>query len=86
MILLTRDRLARPFRASVLRFKLRGIKDTKARTKVARLATELALLESHRVLLPRIEPMFREWKIIHIPFAILLTIVAGIHIYIELMR
>jgi len=86
MILLTRDRLARPFRASVLRFKLRGIKDTKARTKVARLATELALLESHRVLLPRIEPMFREWKIIHIPFAILLTIVAGIHIYIELVR
>jgi Fe-S-cluster-containing hydrogenase component 2 len=86
MILLTRDRLARPFRASVLRFKLRGIKDTKARTRVARLATELALLESHRVLLPRIEPMFREWKIIHIPFAILLTIVAGIHIYIELMR
>ena len=86
IILLTRDRLARPFRASILRFRLRGIKDTKARTKVARLATELALRESHRVLLPRIEPMFREWKIIHIPFAILLTIVAAIHIYIELVR
>ena len=44
------------------------------------------MLESHRVLLPRIEPMFREWKIIHIPFAIVLTILAGIHIYIELRR
>lgn len=86
MILLTRDRMARPFRASILRWRLRGIKDAKARTRVARLATELAQLESHRVLLPRIEPMFREWKIIHIPFAILLTIVAAIHIYIELRR
>ena len=86
MVLLTRDRLARPFRASILRWRLRGIKDAKARTRVARLATELAQLESHRVLLPRIEPMFREWKIIHIPFAILLTIVAAIHIYIELRR
>ena len=80
------DRLARPFRASVLRFRLNGIKDHKARTKVARVATDLALLECHRVLLPRIEPMFREWKIIHIPFAIVLTILGGIHIFIELTR
>lgn len=86
MWMLFLDRLARPFRASMLRFRLNGIKDHKARTKVARVATDLALLECHRVLLPRIEPMFREWKVIHIPFAIVLTILGGIHIFIELTR
>jgi Fe-S-cluster-containing hydrogenase component 2 len=84
--MLLRDALARPFRASILRYRLRGIKDAKARTKVAFVATELALFERRRVLYPKIEPMFREWKIVHIPFSIALTILSGIHIVIELLR
>lgn len=80
------DALVRPFRSSLLRYRLSGIKDPKARTKVAFIATELALFERRRVLYPKIEPMFREWKIVHIPFAIALTILSGIHIVIELMK
>jgi Fe-S-cluster-containing hydrogenase component 2 len=84
--MLLRDSLARPFRASLLRYRLRGIKDQKARTKTAFVATELALFERRRVLYPKIEPMFHEWKIVHIPFSIALTILSGIHIVIELLR
>jgi Fe-S-cluster-containing hydrogenase component 2 len=80
----TADAIVRPFRSTLLRLRLKGIKDPKARTRVAQVATELALIECRRVLLPKIEPMFREWKIIHIPFAIVLTIVAAIHIVNEL--
>ena len=83
LIIYTRDVLVRPFRSTLLRAKLGGIKDPQARTLVANLATEMAEIECRRVLLPRIEPMFREWKLIHIPFAIILTIVGGIHIFIE---
>lgn len=84
--MLFRDSIARPFRPTILRYRLRGIKDPKARTKVAFVATELALFERRRVLYPKIEPMFREWKIVHIPFSIALTILSGIHIVIELLR
>jgi hydrogenase-4 component A len=80
------DAIARPFQPSILRYRLSGIKDPKARTKVAFIATELALFERRRVLYPKIEPMFREWKIVHIPFAIALTLLSGIHIVIELLK
>jgi len=81
-----RDLLVRPIRASVLRSRLSGIKDHRARSQVAAVATEMAEIECRRVLLPRIEPLFREWKLIHIPFSIVLTIVGGIHIFIELRK
>jgi hydrogenase-4 component A len=80
------DALARPFRGPLLRSQLKGIKDPKARTKTALVATELALFERRRVLYPKIEPLFREWKIVHIPFAIALTALSGIHIVLELLR
>ena len=80
------DSIARTIRGPLLRFRLQGIKDKKARTQVANLATSLALFERRRVLLPKIEPMFREWKIIHIPFSIVLVVLATIHIVIELTR
>ena len=73
-----RDVLVRPFRSTLLRARLTGIKDPAARSQVASVATEMAEIECRRVLLPRIEPLFREWKLIHIPFAIILTIVGGI--------
>lgn len=81
-----RDLLVRPFRAPVLRARLTGIKDHRARKQVVAVATELAEIECRRVLLPRIEPMFREWKLIHIPFSIVLTIVGGIHVFIEIKK
>jgi hypothetical protein len=86
LTMLATDSIARLFRAPILRGQLRGIKDAKARTKVARLAVDLALWERRRVLYPKIEPMFREWKIVHIPFSIALTILSGIHIVLELLR
>jgi hypothetical protein len=51
-----------------------------------KLSLELALLERRRVLLPHLEPLFNQWKAAHIPMSVVLTIVATIHIVIELRR
>ena len=50
------------------------------------LSLRLALLERRRQLLPRLEPLFNQWKAAHIPMSVLLTIIATIHIAIELRR
>ena len=83
---LLRDELSRPLRRFKLRGMLKGVKDPRARREVARLTSHLVLLERRRLLLPRIGPLFKEWKAVHIPFAIILTILSGIHIIIELRR
>ena len=44
----------------------------------------LALLERRRVLLPRLEPLFSQWKAVHIPMSVILTVIAGIHIFLAL--
>ena len=51
-----------------------------------KLSLRLALLERRRQLLPRLEPLFNQWKAAHIPMSVLLTIIATIHIVIELRR
>ncbi|MCS6912761.1 MAG: 4Fe-4S dicluster domain-containing protein [Myxococcales bacterium] len=84
--LLVADDLARPLRTLRLRRRLVGIKDRRARAQVARLTAKLVLVDRQRLLLPRIEPLFQEWKTIHIPFAIVLSILASIHIFVELVR
>jgi hypothetical protein len=56
------------------------------RLEATKLALRLAMLERHRVLLPRLEPLFAQWKAAHIPMSIVLTIVATLHIVIELRR
>jgi hypothetical protein len=78
------DDLERPFRRLLLRRRLHGIKDRRARAQVARVTSQLVLLERQRMLLPKIEPLFHEWKTIHIPFAIVLSVLASIHIFVEL--
>jgi hypothetical protein len=42
------------------------------------------LLERRRVLLPRLEPLFSQWKAVHVPMAITLTIIAALHITLAL--
>jgi hypothetical protein len=58
----------------------------KVRREAIKLSSRLALLERRRVLLPRLEPLFSQWKAAHVPMSVLLTIVASIHIVIELRR
>jgi hypothetical protein len=56
------------------------------RRQAARHALELMLLERRGVLLPRLEPLYSRWKVIHVPFAVVLTVLSTIHIWIEMHR
>jgi Fe-S-cluster-containing hydrogenase component 2 len=67
-----------------LRDAVRGHKAWSVRRKATRHALKLALLERRRVLLPRLEPLFRQWKAVHVPMAICLTVIATIHIVLAL--
>ena len=58
----------------------------KVRKEAMKLSLRLALLERRRQLLPRLEPLFNQWKAAHIPMSVVLTIIATIHIVIELRR
>ncbi|HEY1584243.1 MAG TPA: 4Fe-4S dicluster domain-containing protein, partial [Polyangia bacterium] len=58
----------------------------KVRKEAMTLSLRLALLERRRQLLPRLEPLFNQWKAAHIPMSVVLTIIATIHIVIELRR
>ena len=55
------------------------------RLNVIRAALLRAHYERRRVLLPRIEPLFRRWKLIHVPAAILLALLGGAHIVLALL-
>ena len=72
-------RLKRALRASVS-----GHRAWTVRRKATRHAVKLALLERRRVLLPRLEPLFRQWKAVHVPMAVCLTVIATIHIVLAL--
>jgi hypothetical protein len=74
------DELRRPFRALTLSKRLPGIKDHAARREVARLTAKLALLTRQQTLLPAIDPLFRWWRTVHIPAAIILFVVALAHV------
>jgi Fe-S-cluster-containing hydrogenase component 2 len=80
------DDLRRPTRVRMLADKLFSIGDPRARTEAARYAARLALYERRRVLLPRLEPLFRRWKLVHVPMAIALTLIGGIHIALSLVN
>ncbi len=62
----------------------KAVRSRKARKLAARYAERLALLERRRVLLPRLEPLFNQWKAVHVPMAIVLTVIAAIHITLAL--
>jgi hypothetical protein len=74
------DELRRPFRALRLSKRLPGIKDHAARREVARLSAKLALLTRQQMLLPAMDPLFRWWRTVHIPAAIILFVVALAHV------
>jgi hypothetical protein len=67
-----------------LQISVRGHRAWTVRRKATRHAVKLALLERRRVLLPRLEPLFREWKAVHVPMAVCLTVIATIHIVLAL--
>jgi Fe-S-cluster-containing hydrogenase component 2 len=69
-----------------LRKTVRGKGARKVRRQAQKLAYRLSLLERRRVLLPRLEPLFNQWKAVHIPMAVVLTLIATVHIVIELRR
>jgi hypothetical protein len=68
----------------VLKISIRGHKAWTVRRRATRHALKLALLERRRVLLPRLEPLFRHWKAVHVPMAVVLTVIATIHIVLAL--
>lgn len=71
---------------SQLKKTVHGKGARRVRKQAMEIAMRLALLERRRVLLPRLEPLFNQWKAVHIPMSIILTIIATIHISIELQR
>jgi Fe-S-cluster-containing hydrogenase component 2 len=85
-----KDDVMRGRRIRALRSQLKktvhGRGARKVRGEAMKLSLQLALLERRRVLLPRLEPLFNQWKAAHIPMSVVLTIVATIHIVIELRR
>jgi Fe-S-cluster-containing hydrogenase component 2 len=67
-----------------LRAAVRGKGSRKVRREAIRYAERLAVLERRRVLMPRLEPLFTQWRAVHVPMSVTLTIIAGIHIYLAL--
>jgi hypothetical protein len=67
-----------------LKATLHGKDARTARRQAMRHAERLVLLERRRVLLRRLLPLFMRWKAIHVPMAIVLTVLATIHIVLAL--
>jgi ferredoxin len=63
---------------------LPGSQNAALRKRARRIGERLALLERRRVLLPHLEPFFAHWKAVHIPMAVLLTVLSTVHIWIAL--
>ena len=70
--------------SKALKQSVRGKGARKVRKQAVVLAQRLALLERRRVMLPRLEPLFTQWKAVHVPMSVILTIIAGIHIFLAL--
>jgi Fe-S-cluster-containing hydrogenase component 2 len=89
LLWLLKDDLGRGMRLRALKRTLaravsNGPTARRVRREAAQVAARLALLERRRVLLPRLEPLFRRWKAVHVPMAIVLTVIATIHITLAL--
>jgi Fe-S-cluster-containing hydrogenase component 2 len=67
-----------------LKAAVRGKSGRQVRRTAARTVERLALLERRRVLLPRLEPLFRHWKAVHVPMSVILTVIAAVHIALAL--
>lgn len=77
------DEFLKPFRALWLRRRLQGIKDRTARAQVAKIVSQLARLERQTLLTPLLVPLFRWWRLLHVPSAIILSVTALLHIVFE---
>ncbi|HEX3853052.1 MAG TPA: hypothetical protein VHW01_18950, partial [Polyangiaceae bacterium] len=71
---------------SQLRKTVHGKNTRSVRKQAAVLAHRLALMERRRVVLPRLEPLFNQWKAVHIPMSVVMTVITTIHVVIELRR
>jgi Fe-S-cluster-containing hydrogenase component 2 len=70
-----------------LRKTVHGGREAKrVRKQAMALAHQLALLERRRVLLPRLEPLYNQWKAVHVPMSIVMSVIVAIHVYVELRR
>jgi hypothetical protein len=69
-----------------LRMAVKGRGAAKVRKQALRYADRLATLERRRVLMPRLAPLFTQWKAVHVPMSVVLTIIAGIHIFLALRQ
>jgi hypothetical protein len=70
-------------RSLYLRLSLDGIKDRAARKKVAQLITRLASLYRQEQFTPLFAPIVSWWRVVHIPIAVILTVVALGHVLFE---
>jgi hypothetical protein len=91
MWFVTRDDFWRGPRLRQLRSSLKktvhGGRDAKKfRKDATELAHRLALMERRRVLLPRLQPIYDQWKAVHVPMSVVMTIIVVIHVFIEWNR
>jgi len=70
--------------SKALRAAVRGKGAGAVRRQAMKYAERLATLERRRVLMPRLEPLFRQWRAVHVPMAVILTLIAGVHIFLAL--
>jgi hypothetical protein len=76
----------RGLRASLKKTVHGGRDAKKFRKEAAELAHRLALMERRRVLLPRLQPLYDQWKAVHVPMSVVMTIIVVIHVFIEWNR
>jgi hypothetical protein len=75
------DEVRRLGRRLVLRRLVgRAVADGRIRRSAVKTITRLYILERRRALWPLLEPLFRFWKAVHIPCAVLFTILAVLHV------
>jgi Fe-S-cluster-containing hydrogenase component 2 len=63
------------------RLKHLGLEDTRVRKEIARRAARLIIIARRQVVAPKAQLLLNSWKKVHVPFTILLTGFAAVHIW-----
>jgi len=75
--------LRRPFRRGRRRRRLaRSGAPRKVAKELARRTARMLLIDRRRVLAPRAKLILHSWKMVHVPFTILLVVISALHIYV----
>jgi hypothetical protein len=75
--------LSRPFRRGRRRRKLKATGAPRHVVKeLARRTARALLINRRQVLAPRAQLVLHSWKMVHVPFTILLVIISALHIYV----